>query len=214
MVEEGPQLRVVEALVDVANLGDLAVLERPRKRNLCFASPFGTCAPLLKLRDAFGHPAWHPVVGHLQADDMRHLVPEGGGPAEGARRSARGESSVTTFPKHAPSAPTNPGRPIVRTAKSSCFGNISTRIGPVGLNWYFSDSVSKASRASGTTWSRMTPASSGCSRTMRSPSRNVWNLSTVSSIASWLKVTTSYGSALNAVSNARRAPGSSPTRNR
>ena len=28
-----------------------------------------------------------------------------------------------------------PGRPMVRTAKSSCLGNISTRIGPVGLNW-------------------------------------------------------------------------------
>ena len=47
---------------------------------------------------------------------------------------AFGESSVTTRPKHAPSAPIIPGSPTVRTAKSSCFGNISMRIGPFGVN--------------------------------------------------------------------------------
>ncbi len=46
---------------------------------------------------------------------------------------ALGESSVTTRPKHAPSAPTMPGSPSVRTAKSSCLGNISIRIGPLGV---------------------------------------------------------------------------------
>ena len=46
---------------------------------------------------------------------------------------ARGESSVTTRPKQAPRAPSRPGRPSVRTAKSSCFGKISTRIGPCGV---------------------------------------------------------------------------------
>ena len=30
-----------------------------------------------------------------------------------------------------------PGRPSVRTAKSSCFGKISTRIGPFGVKLYF-----------------------------------------------------------------------------
>ena len=50
---------------------------------------------------------------------------------------ACGESSVTTRPKQAPSAPSIPGSPTVRTAKSSCFGNISIRIGPFGVNWYF-----------------------------------------------------------------------------
>ena len=47
---------------------------------------------------------------------------------------AFGESTVTTRPKQAPSAPIMPGRPSVRTAKSSCFGNISMRIGPFGVN--------------------------------------------------------------------------------
>ena len=37
-----------------------------------------------------------------------------------------------------------PGRPSVRTAKSSCFGKISTRIGPAGVNWY---SCERAARA-------------------------------------------------------------------
>jgi hypothetical protein len=58
--------------------------------------------------------------------------------------TARGESSVTTRPKHAPSAPTMPGNPSVRTAKSSCFEKISIRIGPRGLNSYFFDRVSSA----------------------------------------------------------------------
>ncbi len=47
---------------------------------------------------------------------------------------ARGESSVTTRPKQAPSAPIMPGSPMVRTAKSSCLGNISMRSGPLGVN--------------------------------------------------------------------------------
>ena len=37
------------------------------------------------------------------------------------------------------------GQPDVRTAKSSCFGNISIRIGPVGVNWYCFESVASAS---------------------------------------------------------------------
>ena len=47
---------------------------------------------------------------------------------------AFGESIVTTRPKQAPSAPIMPGRPTLRTAKSSCFGKISMRIGPFGVN--------------------------------------------------------------------------------
>ena len=54
---------------------------------------------------------------------------------------ARGESSVTTLPKQTPSAPIMPGSPSVRTAKSSCFGNASMRIGPVGVKPYCFDSV-------------------------------------------------------------------------
>ena len=46
---------------------------------------------------------------------------------------AVGESMVTTRPKQAPSAPIMPGRPRLRTAKSSCFGKISIRIGSVGV---------------------------------------------------------------------------------
>ncbi len=49
---------------------------------------------------------------------------------------AFGESRVTTRPKQAPSAPIMPGRPTFLTAKSSCFGNISMRIGPFGVNAY------------------------------------------------------------------------------
>ena len=45
---------------------------------------------------------------------------------------ARGESRVTTLPKQAPSAPIMPGRPRVRTAKWSCWGNTSIRIGTSG----------------------------------------------------------------------------------
>ena len=61
---------------------------------------------------------------------------------------AVGESSVTTRPKHAPSAPSMPGSPSVRTAKSSCRGNISTRIGPFGVNSQRLLSASSDSRAS------------------------------------------------------------------
>ena len=50
------------------------------------------------------------------------------------RGPALGESMATTRPKQTPSAPTMPGRPSVRTAKSSCFGKISIRIGPRGVN--------------------------------------------------------------------------------
>ena len=41
----------------------------------------------------------------------------------------RGESWVTTDPKLAPSAPSSPGMPAVRTAKSSCLGKIRIRDG-------------------------------------------------------------------------------------
>ena len=54
-----------------------------------------------------------------------------------------------------------PGSPAVRTAKSSCFGKISTRIGPFGVNWYFADRVFSASCASGIAYSRSTGASAG-----------------------------------------------------
>ena len=54
-----------------------------------------------------------------------------------------------------------PGSPSVRTAKSSCFGKISTRIGPFGVKLYFAESVFSASCASGIAYSRITGASSG-----------------------------------------------------
>jgi hypothetical protein len=63
---------------------------------------------------------------------------------------ALGESMVTTRPKHAPSAPTIPGRPSVRTAKSSWRGKISIRIGPFGVKAYRLEKVFMASWASGT----------------------------------------------------------------
>ena len=44
----------------------------------------------------------------------------------------RGESWVTTDPKLAPSAPSIPGRPAVRTAKSSCLGKIWIVTAPRG----------------------------------------------------------------------------------
>jgi uncharacterized membrane protein YraQ (UPF0718 family) len=81
-----------------------------------------------------------------------------------------------------------PGRPIVRTAKSSCFGNISIRIGPAGVKLYFFDSVAIASLASGIACSRMTAASLGSKRKIRSPSVMVSNLSSVSSSVSELYV--------------------------
>ena len=99
---------------------------------------------------------------------------------------ALGESNTTTCPKQTPSAPIMPGRPIVRTAKSSCFGNISTRIGPAGLKSHCFESFSIDSFAKGTTYSRITGASSALMRTMTSPSRIVTNLSSESIIDSRL----------------------------
>ena len=66
---------------------------------------------------------------------------------------------MTTRPKHAPSAPIMPGRPTVRTAKSSCFRNISIRIGPFGVNSYFCAIVSSALCASAMTYSLSTASS-------------------------------------------------------
>ena len=94
---------------------------------------------------------------------------------------ALGESSVTTLPKQAPSAPIIPGRPTLRTAKSSWRGNISIRIGPVGVKFQRFDRVASASRASAGTYSPITPASSGCRRITMSPSRIVTKPSRVSS---------------------------------
>ena len=93
----------------------------------------GAGALLLVHRDAFGEPARHALVRHLQRDDVRELVPQRRFPLELARGRACGESIVTTRPKQAPSAPIIPGRPTLRTAKSSCFGKISMRIGPFGV---------------------------------------------------------------------------------
>ena len=99
---------------------------------------------------------------------------------------ACGESSVTTRPKHAPSAPSIPGSPSVRTAKSSCRGNTSTRIGPFGVKLYFAESVFSAFCASGIAYSRITGASAGSSFKMMSPSRISTNLSRLSRSASRL----------------------------
>ena len=124
---------------------------------------------------------------------------------------ARGESSVTTRPKQAPSAPIMPGRPSVRTAKSSCLGNISMRIGPVGVNWYCFDSVASFLARER---QHVLAHHAGFVRVQtddESPSVIVSNLSRVSSIASRLNVTTlSKGSALNAVSSGVCAPARRP----
>jgi hypothetical protein len=82
---------------------------------------------------------------------------------------AFGESMVTTRPKHAPSAPRRPGRPSVRTAKSSCFGKISTRIGPVGVKAYRFVSAAIASCASAGAYSLSTATSLLCMRNTNGP---------------------------------------------
>ena len=66
--------------------------------------------------------------GHIDASRLsrRQLLQAGG--------LALGESIVTTRPKQAPRAPIMPGRPTFLTAKSSCLGKISMRIGPFGVN--------------------------------------------------------------------------------
>ena len=45
-------------------------------------APLGTRAPLLELGHPFRQPARNAIVRHLQADDVRHLVPQRGFPAE------------------------------------------------------------------------------------------------------------------------------------
>ena len=76
----------------------------------------------------------------------------------------------------------------MRTAKSSCFGNISIRIGPFGVNLYFFEKISSACCASGTTYSRITGVSLGWLLNTMSPSVIVSNLSSESSIVSRLNV--------------------------
>ena len=107
-----------------------------------------------------------------------------------------------------------PGSPMLRTAKSSWRGNISTRIGPWISISYNPASVSSASCASVSTYSPRIGASDGCRRTMRSPRSNVSNSSSVSIISSRLYVMRSNGSSANDRSSAARAPGSSPVRSR
>ena len=108
---------------------DRLAVEPPRTRAR-IPAPFRPCELLLVDRDALGQPSRNAVLdscsvmtcaSSCQSAACQLNVPGG---------RARGESSVTTRPKQAPSAPIMPGRPTLRTAKSSWRGKISIRIGP------------------------------------------------------------------------------------
>ncbi len=87
VIDERDHPRIAEAFVDVAEFEELPGRERLGERNLALPAPLWTSPPLLELRNALGDPPGHAVIGHLQADYVRHLVPERSGPAKGARRS-------------------------------------------------------------------------------------------------------------------------------
>ena len=100
--ERGVQILAASASrLRLSIAGELHVLPRAHS---------GRAHLLLVDRDAFGQPARHPLIRHLQRDHVRQLVPERRLPLELARAARCGESIVTTRPKQAPSAPIMPGQ--------------------------------------------------------------------------------------------------------
>ena len=75
VVRERDGVGTREPRVEVCQLQRLASLEREREGNLHLASPIRTRLGLLVLGDPFGQPSRDPLIGHLERDDVRHLVP-------------------------------------------------------------------------------------------------------------------------------------------
>ena len=151
------------------SLQRLLSLQRHRERHFHLAAPLRARLAFLVDRDPFGQPARHPLIRHLQRDDVRQLVPQRRLPGERARvarlrRIHRDDAAEAGAERadHAGQAERADGEVVV-------FGKISIRIGPFGVNWYFADSVFSASCASGIAYSRITGASSGWNLTIRSP---------------------------------------------
>ena len=86
-VRERNRLGVRERGVQVAELQRLAAVQHPRKPDVHAASPLGTLERFFVHRDAFGQPAGDSLVGHLDRDDVRQLVPQRRFPLELARRA-------------------------------------------------------------------------------------------------------------------------------
>ncbi len=62
--------------IQVGDLQHIAALERRGKGHLHLPAPLRTCLPLLVYGNAFGQPARHTLVGELERDHVRQLVPE------------------------------------------------------------------------------------------------------------------------------------------
>ena len=88
VVRERDRARVLEAGVQIAQLEDLAGVDRARKRQLHLAAPFRPRPLLLEHRDAFGEPARDALIRQLQRDHVRDLVPQRRAPVERRRAAA------------------------------------------------------------------------------------------------------------------------------
>jgi hypothetical protein len=115
-VRERDRLRVRERLVQIVQLQRLAAIEALSELDVHFTAPFGPCALLLVDRDAFGEPAWHALVRHLDRDHVRQLVPERRLPLKGARRPGPGRIHRDHAAEAGASAPIIPGSPTFLTA--------------------------------------------------------------------------------------------------
>ena len=177
----------------------------------------GRAALLLVDRDAFGQPARHALIRHLQRDDVRQLVPQRRFPLElaGRPRVAANPSS-TTRPKQAPSAPIMPGRPSVAHGEVVVLREDLDEDRPLRRELV---SRRQRLRAPGARAASRTPAAPAlrpcCMRTTRSPSRTVDELvERVHHLEQVVGDACRTDRRLNEASSAVRAPGSSPVRSR
>ena len=124
-----------EAGVEIAKLQHFSLVHRLGERDFHVAAPLGPLLPFLVDGNPFGQPARDPLLRHLQRDDVRELVPERGLPAERSRRprSRRVERHDAT--EAGAERADHPGQTEVADGEVVVVGKISTRIGPVGVNW-------------------------------------------------------------------------------
>jgi len=71
-----------ESGVEIGQLESLALFQRGGERHLHVAPPFGPRLRFFPHRNALGEPTGHALIGHLQRDDVRELVPQRGLPRE------------------------------------------------------------------------------------------------------------------------------------
>ena len=76
VVRERNALRILEGFVQILELDVLLAIEDAREHVFARTRPVAPRLGLLPLGDAFGQPARHALIRHLQRDDVAELVPQ------------------------------------------------------------------------------------------------------------------------------------------